>query len=386
MFIRPWLTRASSSINEWLHTFLLDIFIAGATMIIEAIFYCFFIMKYYSLLIIALCAACVSSCGLLSKKSQDAYVPEETGLNVQKLSDETKNSVLSHSLEGVKDVKNLTSFAVSAYGGLRKSGVIWGTSRLLSISPDGEWLAYASRNNKQDNVMVRRVNSTGTSTQRTFRNITNLCWGADDNVYFSDWVGGNTYQISSVGARSGSLMRQLTSNNRDIQPMLSNDGKILFFVRFDTNCPSVWTLDFAKNTLTSCSRGYNPYPVGDGKESYLCVRNSAEGRSEIWLVNYINGQETIILSDKERGFSNPTLSPDGQWIVCEGNAKSTVSKKQNIDIFAVKIDGSNFIQLTYHPAHDTCPVWSSDGKSIYFISSRGTKDQAYNIWKMSFKL
>ena len=100
----------------------------------------------------------------------------------------------------------------------------------------------------------------------------------------------------------------------------------------------------------------------------------------------MNGQETIILSDKERGFSNPCLSPDGQWIVCEGNAKSSVNKKQNIDIFAVKIDGSNFIQLTYHPADDTCPVWSADGKSIYFLSARATKDQAYNIWKMNFNL
>ena len=31
-------------------------------------------------------------------------------------------------------------------------------------------------------------------------------------------------------------------------------------------------------------------------------------------------------------------------------------------------------------------VWSADGKSIYFLSSRATKDQAYNIWKMNFNL
>lgn len=330
---------------------------------------------------IALCAIALVSCGSAAQKAQDTYVPEEIGLNIQKLTDESKGSVLAHST-----ATEPKAFAASTVAGLRKSGLLWHTLRLLDISPDGEYLAYASRNNKQDNVMVRRTTSTGTSTQRTFRNVYDLCWGSDENIYFSDNVGSGTYQISSVGARNGSLIRQLTSNNTDRQPILSKDGKILYFVRVDSTGPSVWTLDFETNTLTSCSRGYCPYPVGDGREEFLCVRNSTEGRSEIWLVNYVNGQETIILSDKERGFSNPCLSPDGQWIVCEGNAKSSVSKKQNIDIFAVKIDGSNFIQLTYHPANDTCPVWSADGKSIFFISSRATKDESYNIWKMSFTL
>ena len=325
-------------------------------------------------------ALCISSCGS-SKKALDAYVPEEIGLNVQKLSDESKNSIISHARWlPVKD------FAATTYGGLNKRGFIWGTSRWLSVSPDGEWLAYGSRMNKQDNIMIRRNNSTGTSTQRTFRDVVGFCWGPDDNLYFSDHVSTSNNQICAVNAKSGILIRQLTSNNVDVQPMVSKDGRLLYFVRFDNTGPSIWTLDFDTNTLTSCARGYNPYPVGDGHEEFLCVRNSAEGRSEIWLVNYINGQETIILSDKERGFSNPCLSPDGQWIVCEGNAKSSVNKKQNIDIFAVRIDGTNFIQLTYHPAEDTCPVWSADGKSIYFISSRATKDGAYNIWKMSFTL
>lgn len=330
---------------------------------------------------LALSALFAVSCGTTSKKGTDTYVPEETGLNVQKLSDESKNSVLSHGRTA-----SPTNFAATSVGGSRKSGLVWSTNRWLCLSPDGDWLAYGSRINKQDNVMIRRSNSTGTSTQRTFRNVTGFCWGVDESLYFSDAVGNSVYQIASVGSRSGSLMKQITSNNHDTQPVLSKDGKLLFFVRFDNVGPSVWTLDFETNTLTSCARGYNPYPVGDGREEFLCVRNSTEGRSEIWLVNYINGQETILLTDKERGFSNPSLSPDGQWIVCEGNAKSAVSKKQNIDIFVVKIDGSNLMQLTYHPADDTCPVWSADGKSIFFISSRGTKDAANNIWKMSFNL
>ena len=100
----------------------------------------------------------------------------------------------------------------------------------------------------------------------------------------------------------------------------------------------------------------------------------------------MDGKETLIISDKKRGFTNPVLSPDGKWILCQGNSKSSITKAVNLDIFAIKTDGSQFIQLTYHPADDCCPVWSPDGKYIYFISTRANKEKAYNIWKMKFTL
>ncbi|MBR6927035.1 MAG: PD40 domain-containing protein [Bacteroidaceae bacterium] len=31
-------------------------------------------------------------------------------------------------------------------------------------------------------------------------------------------------------------------------------------------------------------------------------------------------------------------------------------------------------------------VWSADGKSIFFLSQRGSAKRLYNVWKMEFKL
>ena len=59
---------------------------------------------------------------------------------------------------------------------------------------------------------------------------------------------------------------------------------------------------------------------------------------------------------------------------------------QNDISVKMKKDGTGFIQLTYHPADDCCPVWSNDGKYIYFISSRANERDAFNIWKMRFEL
>ena len=179
-------------------------------------------------------------------------------------------------------------------------------------------------------------------------------------------------------------MRQLTNNSIDKNPVVTTDGKLLFFTRIDKSGPFIWSLDLENGALTSCARGYNPTLVGDRTDSFICVRNSTAGLSEIWMVNYVEGKETLILSDKNRGFTNPVLSPDGQWILCQGNSKSSITKKNNLDIFAVKVDGTGFVQLTYHPAEDCCPVWSNDGKYIYFLSTRANKDDYFNIWRIRF--
>ena len=181
------------------------------------------------------------------------------------------------------------------------------------------------------------------------------------------------------------MMKQHTNGAVvDSDPVVTTDGTLLFFVRSSNTGPSIWSLDRKDGTLTSCARGYNPCVIPGKNNAFYCVRNSTAGRSEIWYVDYVKGEESLVLSDVNRSFTNPCLSPDGKWIACVGNAKSSISGKNNLDIFVVRTDGSNLTQLTYHPESDVCPVWSKDGRSIYFISSRANKERSYNIWRMNF--
>lgn len=335
---------------------------------------------------LTIAAACLllASCGT-TQLYLDTYVPEESGLNLVKVTDEASNSVIAGS-----------TFAPNAYtyagmtnmnaGISQAMGFGWHVNRLLDVSPDGRQLAYCTRMNKQDNVMVRSAGAQGVATQRTFRNIQSFSWGSDGNIYFSDMNGPNWY-ICSVNATAGSMMNQLTNGNvKDSDPMLSADGKRLFFTRIAGSGPSIWSLNRENGTLTSCSRGYSVCLIPDDPDAFYCVRNSTTGRSEIWYVNFVKGQESLIASDENRSFTNPRLSPDGKWLVCVGNSISNVTKKPNLDIFVVRTDGSRLTQLTFHPQTDTSPVWSADGRSIYFISSRANEDQAYNVWRMNFNL
>ena len=242
-----------------------------------------------------------------------------------------------------------------------------------------------ARIKKQQNILVRSTSGSSAATQRTFRNVGDFSWGVDNNLYFIDMTD-NQNKLCAIDSHAGTFMRQLTNNNMDFEPILSPDGKKVFFTRYEKNSgPSIWTYDLENGQLTNCAPGFSPAGINNDGSEFFCVRNSDAGYSEIWRVNYVNGRETIILSDKNRSYTHPAISPDGEWMLVTGNSKSTINKQKNLDIFAVKTDGTSFIQITYHPGDDCCPQWSADGQSIYFLSDRANKDKSFNVWKMNFK-
>lgn len=328
-------------------------------------------------MIAALTASCGSSKGYL-----DNFSPEESALNLVKITDESTNTVLAGSVSNYMPVRS--SYGRSTKGIFSDKKFAWNTNRLLAVSPDGKKLAYATRMNKQDNIMVRNTTSQSIATQRTFRNVSSFTWGNDNRLYFSDYADPNMF-ICAVNAEAGSMMEQITSGSVvDKDPVFNSQTNQLFFVRVANDGPSIWCVNRKDGTLTSCARGYNPCLIPDNPNAFYCVRNTDRGRSEIWYVDYQKGQEALILSDANHSFTNPSLSPDGKWLAVVANSESSISKKTNLDIYVVRTDGTRLTQLTYHPAQDTNPVWSSDGQSIYFISSRANKDEKFNVWRMRF--
>lgn len=311
-----------------------------------------------------------------AKQYLESSTPQEHTIRPVKITDETQNSVC-----GNKENLSVSSLNTSGYGGYRDKGFVWAASKRLVISPDGNELAYISIVEEKPNIMIKKVTPGGSSTQRSFRRAESLAWGPDGNLYFNDNTG-NTSQIGKVDAHKGSLIKQLTTNNNDWAPAITKDGEIMYFTRYDASGPSIWSLNMKTGELSNCGRGFDPEVFGNAKHKVLCARNSSKGNTEIWLLDFENGDETLILSDTSKGFSNPTLSPDGRWVLLVANSHSDITKKQNTDIYAVRPDGTQLTQITYHPEVDCCPVWSPDGKYIYFISSRANKDRRFNIWRI----
>jgi len=270
---------------------------------------------------------------------------------------------------------------------VKRSGnhVAWLTNRILDVSVDGSLLAYLSARNGTTNIFIKDINRQGSSVQRTNRQaVLDFSYSPDGKYICFSEANGKMNQIFQTSATNGYVCRQITSGCQDYSPIYSSDMKNIFFIRQENKGTSVWSYSVEQNFLSSYSSGMNPFPAGSN--TILCVRFNAESKGEIWRVNYQTGVEECIVSSPERSFTTPCISPDGQWILFVGSnvLMNGTMPYANTDIFVCRTDGTQLLQLTYHAADDLSPVWGRNGKTIYFISQRGSATGTANVWRMDF--
>lgn len=299
------------------------------------------------------------------------FVPEEGSCNFTKITDESFETITKPNV-----MKNYSTGRLT-----------WWANPLIAISNDGQTLAYNVFKNERRNLFVKSTTGIGSSVQRTFRSSVNdVTFSPDDaTICFSEVDGTNSY-IYTTNAKQGSIVQRVSPQNvADYGPCYSKDGSKIFFTRLDGTNYSIWSYDTKTLSFTNYCHGLNPIPINE--EELLCVRPNSKGNFEIWSVNYVKGTESIIVSTENQSYTTPSISPDGKWILMVANTLPNGNKEEeNLDIYVVRTDGTGLTQLTYHKGHDCSPIWSKDGKTIYFVSQRGTQEGTYNIWKMDFNL
>ena len=87
--------------------------------------------------------------------------------------------------------------------------------------------------------------------------------------------------------------------------------------------------------------------------------------------------------------SAPALSPDGTrvaWI--ESRWEKALDRKNN-DLWVMSLESGAPLRLTFDPAGESGPVWSGDGRSIYFAAGyeragekRPPFDGSRQVWKI----
>ncbi len=268
----------------------------------------------------------------------------------------------------------------------------------FSVSGDGTKLAYMARKNNKINIFIRSLEAGTANLQRTFRDfVIDPCLSPDGkSLAFSEYRNG-AWNIYETSAEGGSAIRQITGDNyNNLYPQYSPDQSEILYTQLAFSTyqqgdtvqtlahSSLWSYNLQTARVTQYGEGFCPSFSADKSKVVVTRYNPQSATTEFWLLDLDKGAETIIFSQKKRGAVEPAVSPKGDMVafVSLTEASDQTQVPANLDIYLIKIDGTNLTQLTFHAGNDISPRWGSDGKSLYFASQRGTVKGEWNIWKM----
>jgi len=313
---------------------------------------------------------------------------------------EVDSSVTSVSEEGgirftrITDDNDAVSVTDIPIQGNRRIPVV---QKVFDVSRDGGKVAYLATRDKKTNIYVKNLATGAKGTlQRTFRdNVMDVSLSPDGRLLaFSDRREGNL-NVYLTSADSGSAVRQVTSSPLDERyPAFSTDGRSLLYVQNEQTGKEktaviqqyMWVYDIARGTQTQYAEGYNGEFSPDSRKVVFTRNNKETQARELWQMELENGQEVLIASDKNRNFMDPVMSPDGSKIAFTSASRDKDDGvDRNLDIYVINSDGSNLTQVTFHPGDDMLPRWGADGKSLYFLSQRGSPEKRWNIWRMDLR-
>ncbi len=204
-----------------------------------------------------------------------------------------------------------------------------------SLSPDGSFVAYASR-------------------------------------AAGNW---DVYLLRAEGQRPINLTED--SREDDMQPAFSPDGEHIAF-RSAREGGGLFVMgstgEFVRRVT---SFGWNPAWSPDGKEivfATAAISHTPFDRpvgSELWVVDVETGATRLLAAGDG---VQPNWSPGGRrvayWGLSEGGSQR--------DIWTLPVEGGDPRPVTQDAAVDWNPVWSPDGRYLYFSSDRGG---SMNLWR-----
>jgi Tol biopolymer transport system component len=214
-----------------------------------------------------------------------------------------------------------------------------GTESFPSFSPDGTTFVYQRQDGGDLDLFVQRVG------------------------------GANPTNLSSSCDRA------------DFGAAYSPDGR---FIAYRSECagPAIFVMGATgESPKRVADFGFQPSWSPDGREIVVSTQPgfSPRGRgrlAELWAVRLDSGERRLIT---RRDAVQPSWSPHGQRIAFWGIKGDSAQR----DLWTVAADGSEAekepVPLLDDPPVDWSPVWSPDGKFLYFISDRGG---TMGLWRL----
>ena len=301
-------------------------------------------------------------------------------------------------------------------------------------SPDGSRIAYVTIRKGQEGIYVRPSNGQGAEellykNPGAFLNLTD--WSADGKFLtfaFSDLAGGTLYTLPLEGGADRKPVEVFHTDLRVFGPRFSPDGRFLSYIVLDkANKAEV----FVRSVDPAAAGG--PWQVSDGsvspaswrrdgKELYYLSRDqslmvaevstsptfsftkpkvlfkqespvpdrvafvSADGERflalppprgpQVQQITIFNRQGEVQQKVGEPGlYSQPSFSPDGARLL----VAKTDRQAAQTDLWTIELATGKTTRLTNDSLPKVNPLWSHDGKYIYFSSLRNGDFPVYRL-------
>ena len=206
-----------------------------------------------------------------------------------------------------------------------------------SLSPDGQSVVYASRATRNWDIYLQQVGS---------RNSINLTKDSPAD---------------------------------DTQPAFSPDGRRIAF-RSERDGGGIYVMGPAGESVTRLSNfGYSPAWSPDGEQILFGTEkipqpSTRPSKSQLWTINTRTNERRLI---SEGDALQPNCSPHGNRIAF-WSRPSKAGQRESIS--TIPAAGGDAVAVTDGATTDLNPVWSPDGKFLYFSSNRGG---SINIWRVA---
>lgn len=214
-----------------------------------------------------------------------------------------------------------------------------------------------------------------------------------DNSEIAFVSGGDIWTVPAAGGEARLLVSHPANESR---PLYSPDGRRLAFISTRTGNGDIYVLNFDSGELRRLTfdDGFDQLDAWsrDGRWIYFSsTSHDISGMNDVFRVSADGGTPMQVAADRyvNEYFSAP--SPDGQTVAftARGIASSQWWRKghshlDECELWTLRDAGAAagsppvYEQITEGGAKEMWPMWSADGRTLYFMSDRSG---AQNIWK-----
>lgn len=194
---------------------------------------------------------------------------------------------------------------------------------------------------------------------------------------YASYISGNwDIYFQRVGGKNP-LNLTKDSSVDDTEPAISPDGERIAF-RSERDGGGIFVMGATGENVKRVSDfGHNPTWSPDGKEIACgdegplnpAIRNNPNSR--LWSVNIDTGEKRELTKEDS---IQPNWSPHGYRIAYGGRRNATQR-----DLWTIAAGGGETVEVTNDAAVEGSPVWSPDGKYLYFTSDRAG---SMNVWRV----